>query len=169
MEYTYGQCKMPHCKRLRPYLSKDYCHTHLARLKRNGTLLTQKEMGIKYNTKLGKLTQDQLNFIEHNSDRMKDTEMAKILNLPQYSVQYARRKVWGRKYKGYNKRTYLKLKFREYKKNCCEVCGWNEAPCDIHHIIPLSEGGSDVFENYICLCPNHHRIRHYQEMEKKKH
>lgn len=32
---------------------------------------------------------------------------------------------------------------------------------EIHHIIPLSEGGEDLIENAICLCPVHHREAHY--------
>lgn len=33
--------------------------------------------------------------------------------------------------------------------------------CEIHHIVPLSEGGEDVIENAICLCPVHHREAHH--------
>jgi hypothetical protein len=53
--------------------------------------------------------------------------------------------------------------------SCCVICGWKIIPkncngkylhqsgCDIHHIIPVREGGKDVFENCILLCPNHHK------------
>lgn len=53
----------------------------------------------------------------------------------------------------------------------CEACG-NEAPffrddgspfLEVHHIIPLSENGSDVVENTLALCPNCHREAHYGE------
>lgn len=30
-----------------------------------------------------------------------------------------------------------------------------------HHIIPLSEGGTDLADNIIVLCPNHHREAHH--------
>ncbi|MCX5566945.1 EVE domain-containing protein [Alcaligenes phenolicus] len=33
--------------------------------------------------------------------------------------------------------------------------------CKIHHVIPLGEGGKDLIENVICLCPVHHREAHY--------
>lgn len=33
--------------------------------------------------------------------------------------------------------------------------------CEIHHVIPLSEGGEDRIENAICLCPVHHREAHH--------
>lgn len=37
----------------------------------------------------------------------------------------------------------------------------NEPYLECHHIIPLSEGGLDVIENVIALCPNCHKKRHY--------
>jgi len=42
----------------------------------------------------------------------------------------------------------------------CAVCGWREAHRDIHHIVPLNEGGPDTVENKIPLCPNCHRMTH---------
>ena len=52
----------------------------------------------------------------------------------------------------------------------CEDCG-NKAPfnrktdsspyLEVHHIIPLSENGSDDIENTVALCPNCHRKRHF--------
>lgn len=44
--------------------------------------------------------------------------------------------------------------------DACEICGWNEATCDVHHRIPKSMGGKNTIENAIVLCPNHHRIAH---------
>jgi len=32
---------------------------------------------------------------------------------------------------------------------------------EIHHLVPLSQGGSDTIDNVIALCPNCHRKRHY--------
>jgi predicted HNH restriction endonuclease len=31
---------------------------------------------------------------------------------------------------------------------------------EVHHIVPLAEGGRDVIENVACLCPSHHREIH---------
>jgi hypothetical protein len=42
--------------------------------------------------------------------------------------------------------------------NGCAFCSWNEAPCDVHHIVAIKDGGSDSFSNLIVLCPNHHRL-----------
>ena len=32
---------------------------------------------------------------------------------------------------------------------------------EIHHIIPLAQGGTDTIDNVVALCPNCHRKRHY--------
>jgi hypothetical protein len=40
----------------------------------------------------------------------------------------------------------------------CMRCGWNLAPCDAHHILPKSKGGTQTVENGILLCPNCHRL-----------
>lgn len=42
----------------------------------------------------------------------------------------------------------------------CQICGWQEATRDIHHIIPVSQGGTNKEENLIVVCPNHHRMIH---------
>lgn len=45
-------------------------------------------------------------------------------------------------------------------KATCAICGWNEARCDIHHIVPKSKGGTNDMDNLICVCPNCHRLCH---------
>lgn len=42
----------------------------------------------------------------------------------------------------------------------CSVCGWNEAQCDVHHILPKKNGGTNDNSNLTILCPNHHRMIH---------
>jgi predicted HNH restriction endonuclease len=32
---------------------------------------------------------------------------------------------------------------------------------EVHHILPLAEGGMDTLENAICLCPGHHKEAHF--------
>lgn len=44
------------------------------------------------------------------------------------------------------------------KKRGCEICKWSKASCDIHHITPISKGGTNYLSNLITLCPNHHRM-----------
>jgi hypothetical protein len=50
----------------------------------------------------------------------------------------------------------------------CEYCleqGFRKANGDVyletHHVLALSEGGSDTLSNVIALCPGHHREAHY--------
>lgn len=59
---------------------------------------------------------------------------------------------------GVSKRTISKILNRANK--CCSICGWNEAICDIHHIIPKHKGGSEDHSNLIIVCPNCHRVSH---------
>lgn len=58
----------------------------------------------------------------------------------------------------------------------CEFCG-SEAPfltdegkpyLEVHHFIPLSEGGQDSTSNTLALCPNCHRKLHYGPKLKKE-
>ena len=56
-------------------------------------------------------------------------------------------------------------------KHKCAICGWQVTPellklkgrwqyahgNEIHHIIPVQEGGTDNWDNLILLCPNHHK------------
>ena len=45
---------------------------------------------------------------------------------------------------------------------------WHYLSADVHHILPLSKGGPDSYENMICLCPNCHRKFHTGEYELKE-
>jgi hypothetical protein len=33
--------------------------------------------------------------------------------------------------------------------------------CEVHHILPLTDGGLDTIENVACVCPSHHREAHH--------
>ena len=61
-----------------------------------------------------------------------------------------------------SKRTVQKIVKRANKG--CSICGWNEASCDLHHIIPTFQGGSDTDDNAVILCPNHHRMAHTEDL-----
>lgn len=58
----------------------------------------------------------------------------------------------------FSKRTAVKILKRMGAK--CSICGWDESTCDIHHIIPKKNGGTDNMDNLIYICPNCHRICH---------
>lgn len=42
----------------------------------------------------------------------------------------------------------------------CAKCGAIGTNLEIHHIIPISEGGEDTMRNILLLCPNCHSIEH---------
>lgn len=49
----------------------------------------------------------------------------------------------------------------------CSICGWNQAPRDIHHIEPFDQKNpqySNRLDNIIALCPNCHRLAHYSSI-----
>ncbi len=60
-----------------------------------------------------------------------------------------------KRYDGNTKAVYQKLKLLP-----CEVCTWDAATRDVHHILPVKDGGKDEASNLISLCPNHHRMAH---------
>lgn len=60
-----------------------------------------------------------------------------------------------KRYSGNTKMLYQKLKLLP-----CEVCSWDTASRDVHHILPVKDGGKDEASNLISLCPNHHRLAH---------
>lgn len=52
----------------------------------------------------------------------------------------------------------------------CQVPGCTYVPfvtsegrpyCEIHHVTPLAQGGTDTIDNVVCLCPSHHREAHH--------
>lgn len=69
--------------------------------------------------------------------------------------------------------TNLARKLKLLHKNCCQICDYKiQLPngkyySEAHHIIPLGKphNGSDVAENIIVLCPNHHVMCDYGVIE----
>lgn len=61
----------------------------------------------------------------------------------------------GGKYK--SDRTFRQMA-RKLFVDRCAICGWNETPCDVCHIVARKDGGENIFENVVMLCPNHHRM-----------
>lgn len=65
---------------------------------------------------------------------------------------------------------YVVAEVLERANGICEQCG-NDAPflrvkdgspyLEVHHKIPLADGGEDTVKNAIALCPNCHRQAHY--------
>lgn len=42
----------------------------------------------------------------------------------------------------------------------CSRCGWDEAVCDCHRVVPGKDGGLYTEDNVEVLCPNCHRVAH---------
>lgn len=68
----------------------------------------------------------------------------------------------------YARNTYVAEASKRRAKGICQLCG-NPAPfndrsgnpyLESHHIIWLSEGGADVLDNTVALCPNCHKKMH---------
>ena len=56
------------------------------------------------------------------------------------------------------KNVYRMRRYRT-KHDLCEVCFGIEPICT-HHVIPFSEGGEDVDDNYLALCKDCHTGKH---------
>lgn len=67
----------------------------------------------------------------------------------------------------YKDRTNWSLSVKNIFKNECMICKWNEASCDVHHILPFSQGGRNILRNAIVLCPNHHKLADVGKLTKE--
>ena len=56
----------------------------------------------------------------------------------------------------------IRIRFIIQQGKRCEKCGYDLVPeiLEVHHQVPLSEGGADDLSNALVLCPNCHRIAH---------
>lgn len=54
------------------------------------------------------------------------------------------------------------------KTRGCEICGWDKASRDIHHVVAVSQGGANDASNLITLCPNHHRMADQEKIDISK-
>lgn len=71
---------------------------------------------------------------------------------------------------GFRRNQYVIAERLERANGTCDGCG-ADAPflrardqtpfLEVHHVIPLAEGGSDTVENTKALCPNCHRKEHF--------
>jgi len=74
--------------------------------------------------------------------------------------------------KVYPRNSLLKAYVKKRSNYSCEIPNCNykgfykkngESYIEIHHVIPLAEGGEDSISNTVALCPNCHRAIHYAE------
>lgn len=94
--------------------------------------------------------------------------------LQRYAARHFRRNPETRPRTSWNKgRVYVIKKIKVYKTktsyaaacrrvfgDACMNCEWDRATCDVHHIVPKSEGGQNILDNGVVLCPNCHRLVH---------
>jgi hypothetical protein len=62
----------------------------------------------------------------------------------------------------------IKAIYKIFENKPCELCGWSESTCDIHHIVEVSDGGKNELDNLVVVCPNHHRMIHNDLISKDK-
>ncbi len=70
----------------------------------------------------------------------------------------------------FQRNPYVIVRTLQRAKGFCESCG-SAAPfvrksdgtpyLEVHHKIPLAQGGDDTYENTVALCPNCHRKMHF--------
>ena len=102
--------------------------------------------------------------------------LRKIKNIPESELKKLASLQTDAPHKAYTKATifirspYVVELAKRLAKGICQDCDQpapfvskitNEPYLEVHHICPLSEGGKDIIENVIALCPNCHRKRHY--------
>ena len=57
-------------------------------------------------------------------------------------------------------RLKAKRKCKELAYNECELCYARDTKLDVHHVIPVEEGGTDDQDNLVCLCRHCHKVIH---------
>jgi 5-methylcytosine-specific restriction endonuclease McrA len=67
-------------------------------------------------------------------------------------------KLTGRILYGKNSPSTFRKAIRVKFLDRCAICGWDEAPCDVCHIVARKHGGENAYDNVLMLCPNHHRL-----------
>lgn len=64
----------------------------------------------------------------------------------------------------------MKAAVRARDKHTCQLCGESSGKVHVHHILPRSQGGTDMPENLVTLCPKCHAALHAGKLrgDKKK-
>lgn len=68
------------------------------------------------------------------------------------------RQLTGRIQNKFHRNSTFRKSMRRFFHDRCSICGWDEAPCDVAHIVSRKDGGDDALDNVTMLCPNHHRM-----------
>lgn len=104
---------------------------------------------------------------EFGPKRIRDT----IANYDVVAAQHKSKKILVPEHQEFYRDPLLSESLKSIYDHRCQICGMNfrmkydEPFSETHHIKPLSQGGLDLGENIIVICPNHHRIIHKCEPE----
>lgn len=85
------------------------------------------------------------------------------------SVEY--KHVAGQTAVRYGRNQKLAALLKRLHARRCQWCGIaletakGGAYCEVHHVVALSDGGTDTSQNMLVLCPNHHVIMHHCLLE----
>ena len=111
---------------------------------------------------------------KHQQELEKEIENARQLNKEERLEKSAKyenlpKKIVTQSF-DYQRNPFVIIDALERAKGICEKCN-RKAPflrdkdnspyLEIHHKLPLSEGGEDTLDNVVALCPNCHRQAHY--------
>jgi hypothetical protein len=129
------------------YGSGRFCSNKCAR--GFSTKYKRAEINVKVSLKLGNgLTKQQRkekNKIKRHASYIRETELKSILDV--------------------SSRTSIKILKRMNLP--CSCCGWfvKDVVCDLHHIVPKKQGGTDDNSNLAYICPNCHRLVHSNKID----
>lgn len=88
-------------------------------------------------------------------------QCSRLFNTSSKNALYCSNICKQRNYRNKSKtETSIKTLYKKFSHLPCQICGWQDAPRDVHHILPVSKGGKNEEYNLITLCPNHHRMVH---------
>ena len=105
-------------------------------------------------------------FISKKIKKLSDEQLEKRIQKEQYQQL---RKITAST-SLYIRNPYIVERAKRLSAGKCQDCGQfapfinkvtKEPFLEVHHIVPLSEGGEDSINNVVALCPNCHRKRHY--------
>lgn len=147
-----AKCQIEGCTK--KHQAKNYCHMHYLQHKKGTLGKVQANITLCTHPNCENFQHDSSGYCSFHRNRfLKNQPMDMLFNTKnQYWIgnlefEHVNRNKWARA---------IKL----FLGDKCMICGWEEASCDTHHILPIKNGGTHILVNGIVLCPNHHRRAH---------
>lgn len=121
-------------------------------------------------------TEDELKYLQEKAGTAPAYQLAVVLDrsaqaiyhkinclgLPSWRIPKGKRE----RERNYSKWSWLKIKVHQRDGIQCIICGYAKA-VNVHHIESVRDGGEDMLENLITLCPNCHAEAHLDLIDKK--